>query len=424
MSVRRMALEALLDITNRDAYANLRLKEIHTNQQDMKWISALVYEALDHLLYIDYILAHYIKGRQKPQIQGVLRLGACQMLFMHVPPFTACDESVKLVKEIGKGALAGFVNGVLRALAKDLKNLPPLPETTVERLSIAYSWPRFIVEDWVAAYGEAGAEALLRPRQSGMSIRPQAPFTAAMLQDVLESRSISYRIGEYDENCFHLETGLDIANDPLFINGSVTVQGEGAMLACRACGDVRNMRVLDACAAPGGKSAYLYALCGGVLELHSFELYAHRVELLEKTLSRLHVTSSIRMQDATQPVDEFAGYFDVVLLDAPCSGLGVAKPDIRYKKTPADIHALVALQKKLLDTCARYVRPGGVLVYATCTISREENEKQAQAFLEGHKEFMPEGIPFPKAVPGAETGMVQLLPPHTEGFFIARFRHT
>ncbi|HWR23765.1 MAG TPA: 16S rRNA (cytosine(967)-C(5))-methyltransferase RsmB [Feifaniaceae bacterium] len=427
MSVRRAALEALMDITDRGAYANLRLKEAQRNvsASDAKWVFAAVYETLDHLLYLDYALASVTTGTQKPVIRGILRMGACQLLFMRVPPSAAVNESVKLAKEVGKGAMAGYINGVLRALARGMDALPPLPEEPAARLSIKYSWPKWLVTEWISRFGEAETELMLREQPQPMALRAQPPFTAEALERALKDRGVGFSRGLLDPNCFKLERGFDVSNDPLFQDGSVAVQSESAMLVCRACGVKPNMRVLDACAAPGGKSAYLYAL-EPELSLTAWELHPHRKELMDKTFARLRVPVQANVQDAAEPVEECREAFDAVLLDVPCSGLGVAhnKPDVRYAKTPEAIGALATAQRRILEACAAYVKPGGALVYASCTISERENEEQVNAFLARHKEFRLDSLtPFlPAALGDLTSGMVQLLPHrhHTEGFFIAR----
>ena len=427
MSIRRVALEALMDITDRGAYANLRLKEAQQNlsASDAKWVSAAVYETLDHLLYLDYMLASVTKGTQKPAIRGILRMGACQLLFMRIPPSAAVNESVKLAKEVGKAAMAGYINGVLRALARGMDALPPLPEEPAAHLSIQYSWPKWLVTEWISRFGEAETEAMLQEQPQPMTLRAHPPFTTKELGEVLKDRHVGFSRGALVPDCFKLEHGFDVANDPLFLNGSFAVQSESAMLVCRACGVKPEMKVLDACAAPGGKSAYLYAL-EPKISLTAWELHPHRKELINKTFARLYVPVQTSLQDAAEVVEECREAFDVVLLDVPCSGLGVAhsKPDVRYTKTPEGMDALVTAQRRILETCAQYVKPGGVLIYASCTISERENEEQINAFLARHKEFRLDSLaPFlPAALGDLEIGMVQLLPHkhHTEGFFIAR----
>ena len=421
MNTRRQALDALCDITDRGAYANLRVKQLTSSlpEREAKLAAALVYHTLDHLLTIDYYLSHFVKGAQKPVIRGILRLGVCELLFLSTPAHAALNESVALTKEVGKSGLSGFVNAVLRNIDRNRASLPPFPSDPVERLSIQYSYPVWIVREWVSRFGETQAEALLSHPVSAIEVRAQYPFTRDALQKALPVES---RVNLLDENSLSLEGGFDLASHPLFQEGKFTVMGESAMLACRALGDMKGKRVLDACAAPGGKSAYLASLMENDIQLTCCELHPHRKELLDRTLARLHVAAETRIMDATLFDPALEAAFDGVLIDAPCSGLGLLgdKPDIRYSKSDADVAALVEIQQGILETCARYVKPGGVLVYATCTISARENEAQVAAFLRAHAEFTPEAIPIPLP----NDGQMQLLPHihNTDGFFIARMR--
>ena len=421
MNPRRIALEALLDIVERGAYANLVIKKRCATlpERESAQVASLVYTTLDHLLTVDYYLSHYTKGAQKPAVRMILRMGACELLFRATPAHAAVSESVQLAREIGKGALTGFVNAVLRALDRARDALPPLPTEPVERLSIQYSYPAWIVREWLEAYGETQAEALLASPAAPVEVRAQWPCTRDELRAALP---VASRPGLWDENALLLESGFDFASSPLYAEGKLAIMGQAAMLACRALGELKGLRVLDACAAPGGKAAYLASLCQNEIALTCLELHAHRKALLERTLERMRVAADIRMQDASVYDAAFDGAFDAVLLDAPCSGLGLLadKPDIRYTKSDGDVESLAALQSLLLDVCCRYVRPGGLLLYATCTISRRENEGQIAAFLARTPAFSLERMPLPLENDGA----LQLLPHvhHTDGFYLARMR--
>ena len=421
MNVRKQALDALCDITDRGAYANLRVKQLTASlpEREAKMAAALVYHTLGHLLTIDYYLAHFVKGAQKPVIRGILRLGVCELLFLSTPAHAAVSESVALTREIGKSGLSGFVNAVLRNIDRSRDSLPAFPTDPVSRLSIQYSYPEWIVSEWVSRFGEEQATALLSRPSAPMEVRAQYPFTREELQKVLP---VGGKINTWDDNSLSLDGGFDIAANAQFQEGKFTVMGESAMFACRALGDMTGKRVLDACSAPGGKSAYLASLMKNDIQLTCFELHAHRKELLDKTLARLHVTAETFEKDAAVFDPVYEASFDGVLIDVPCSGLGLLgdKPDIRYSKSDADIVALVSIQREILNTCARYVKAGGVLVYATCTISRRENEEQLEAFLKTHPAFQLEQIPI--AV--ENDGQVQLLPHvhSTDGFYIARMR--
>ena len=410
-----------MDVADRGAYANLRVKQLFHDlpEREAKYAAALVYMTLDHLLTIDYYLSYYVQGRQKPVVRGILRMGVCELIYLSTPPHAAVSECVQLTKDVGKGALSGFVNGVLRKIDRERDALPPFPKEPVKRLSVQYSYPEWIVSDWLCAYGEEQTEALLSQKPMPLEVRAQYPFTRDELQKALPVES---RVNELDTNSLALSSGFDVASSPLFNEGKFTVMGQGAMLVCRALGDVRGKRVLDACAAPGGKSAYLSSLSENDVSLTCLELHPHRKELLDKTLSRLHVRAETRTFDAAEFDPAYEDAFDAVLLDAPCSGLGLLgdKPDIRYAKSDADVDALVLVQKAILDTCRRYVKAGGVLAYATCTISARENERQVEAFLSEHPDFKLERMPLSLE----NDGMLQLLPQlhGTDGFFIARMR--
>ena len=419
MSVRRIALSALRDIVEDGAYANLRLRQATDglSARDAAFVTALVHETLDRLITIDHILSDYVTKRQNVQIRNILRLGCCELLYMDTPAYAAISENVSLCIEIGKGAIRGLVNAVLHRIDRERALLPRLPEDPIQRLCVRYSYPEWLIRRWSAAYGMAFTEEMLSVGAFPTEVRAQYPFTTEALMQALPVGSTR---GTFDENCLLLSDGFDVVAHPAFLDGRMAAQSQSAMLACRALGDCRGLSVLDACAAPGGKSAYLYSLHGGNIKITAWDVHAHRVELIQKTFERLHVRASVSLQDAAEPIPALAGAFDRVLLDVPCSGLGLLheKPDIRYVQSDARIESLAALQASILHTCCRYVRPGGVLVYATCTISQAENEAQIRSFLSAQPSFSLSPLP----IPVENDGMLQLFPHihRTDGFFLAR----
>lgn len=380
MNVRGEALKALIDILENGAYANLRLKDVRDAA-----VHALVCETLDHLYYTDFVLLQYAK-RQKRVVRNILRMSATELLFMHEPPYAVINEAVELCKRNGKRDSAALCNAVLRRVAENRDTPPPLPHDPVERMHIQYSYPEWIVRMWVRELGIEMTEALLGSAATGMEIRAQYPYTSEQLADAL---SEPYTRGTVDSNCFRLSRGVDIRTNPLFADGSVTVQNQGSMAVCRALGDLKGKRVLDACAAPGGKTAYLYSLSQGDVDITAWELHAHRKQLLDATLARLNVRAVTETRDASVYDAAYDELFDAVLIDAPCSGLGLLrdKADIRYNRKEEDLAALSVLQESILNACCRYVKPKGVLLYATCTVSRAENEEQVRKFLSTHADF-------------------------------------
>ena len=417
MNPRRAAAEALMQI-EKGAYSNLALKEVLPALKDAKdraFCTALVYTTLENRYFLDEVLRRYAKGGTKPAARAVLYLGLCQLLVMGEPDHAAVDQSVKLIKELGKPALAGFVNGVLRSAAREKAQLKPPMGNDPESLSIRYSTPRWIVERFCRRFGAEVAEGILAYRPKELCLR------------ALPGTELAGRRGRFCSDVFYVSAaGEDVAKSPLFLEGKIAVQSEASALVAKMADVGPGMKVLDACAAPGGKTAAMGAAMAGT-PVTAWDVHPHRVALIEATCKRMGVAVAARVQDAREFCPELAGAFDRVLVDAPCSGLGVSgKPDIRQNKKESDVEELQKTQKQILSACCRYVKPGGVLVYSTCTISKEENEDVADWFLKEHPEFCPGEIlrflpeDFDKA--RAAGGRVQLLPPidGIDGFFIAR----
>jgi 16S rRNA (cytosine967-C5)-methyltransferase len=413
LNVRRAALETLVRILEDSAYANLALKEAASSvgPRDVPFLYALVNETIARASYLDYVFSHFCK-RQKRAVRNLLRMAGTELLYLDTPAHATIDEAVKLCRAIGKQDSCGLLNAVLRRLDRERGALPPLPENAVERLSILYGVPAFLAAEWIEAYGETEAEAILSHPPIGTVVRAQYPFTTQELKTALPAASVPCSL---DPNGLRLSEGFDLAHAPLFLEGKLAVQGEGAMLICRALGDVHGLRVLDACAAPGGKTAYIASLSENTAKITAWELHPHRKELTDRTLARLGVQAVTECRDASVFDPAYEEAFDAVLLDVPCSGFGLLaeKPDVRLHKDENAVNALTKTQDALLAACCRYVKPGGVLVYATCTIVQRENGERVRAFLSKHPDFALE----------AER---QLLPTRdgTDGFYFARMKRS
>ena len=413
LNVRRAALDSLVRILEDGAYANLALKEAASSVEpkDVPYLYALVNETIARASYFDYVFAHFCK-RQKRAVRNILRMAGTELLYLDTPAHAAIDEAVKLCRSIGKKDSCGLVNAVLRRLDRERDALPPLPEAPVERLSIFYGVPAFLVAEWIETYGEAETEALLSHPPFGTVVRAQYPFTTEELKIALPVLSSPCLL---DPNGLRLSEGFDLAHDPLFASGKFAVQGEGAMLICRALSDVHEKTVLDACAAPGGKSAYIASLSENTAKITAWELHPHRKELMDKSFARLGISAQTDCRDAAVFDPAFENAFDAVLLDVPCSGFGLLseKPDVRLHKDENAVNALTEAQDAILSACCRCVKPHGVLVYATCTISRRENGERVHAFLASHPDYTLEEER-------------QLLPTRdgTDGFYYARMRRS
>ncbi|MCL2672101.1 MAG: hypothetical protein FWF10_08710 [Clostridiales bacterium] len=383
MSARRLALAVLIDVIEDGAYANLRLAELSGEEPERAWIYAATWAVLENLYYIDTCLLA-LCARQKRVQRNILRLGAAELLYMRTPAHAAVSEAVRLCRETGKGASMGLVNAVLRKLARQAEEymLPPLPAEAAARLSMQYACPAWILREWMADYGAARTEAMLAIRQEGLTLRAQYPYTT---EELIAALDMPVARGAYDDNALHIRRGFALPAHPLFAAGKMTAQGEASMAVCRALGDLRGAKVLDACAAPGGKSAYLWSLAGGDIDLTAWELHPHRAALLDKTLARLHVRAKTACRDAAVPDGSLPERFDAVLLDVPCTGFLSARDN---HKSEADADAIAGTQRRILQACAAYVKPGGRLLYATCTLSRRENGAQIAAFLGENAEYI------------------------------------
>lgn len=430
VSARRAAYDVLCDVRN-GAYANLALKDHLPSvaPDDRAFCTALVYETLSRQITLDWVIGQFASS-VKPTVRILLRLGACQLLYLHQPAHAAVNETVRLAKEVGKGALSGFVNGVLRKIDRERDAL--LPPTVALRCG----WPDWLaarlVEDYGVAVAEATMEWCARREQRPLTLRVNTlRATVGDVMEELRALGCTVTVSRFSPDIL-LVSGFvgDIAQSPLFLSGRVSVQSEGSALICRVADPKPDSLVLDACAAPGGKTAALAALMkrGKIL---SCELHPHRAALIENTVKRLvtpELEVSVVTADSTQFRPEWEEKFDVVLVDAPCSGVGVVgtKPDLLLRLTAKNLDSLPLLQQSILHNCARYVRPGGALVYSTCTLLRRENAAVVKEFLSSCVDFSPDDItrylPCGFDPVRAQDGMVQLLPgiDQTDGFFVCR----
>jgi 16S rRNA (cytosine967-C5)-methyltransferase len=387
MTARRAAYDALIAVTRDGAYTSLALKK-HVppslSEEDRRFAVRLVRTALENLLRIDYALSAFIRGRVHGSVRNILRLGACQLMYMDTADYAAVGESVALAKQI-KPQTAGFVNAVLRALAAGRDHIQYPQGENAHALSIGTSYPEWMCEKYIHDFGYKFAHALLNCRDTGGTAIRLNPLKtdADALERELDRLGLDYaRDGVPDA---YLVSGLtDIENLGIYRNGWIAVQSESAMRAVLSAEPQPGEKLLDACAAPGGKSAYAAALTGNGLYITAWDIHPHRVDMTEKNFARLGVLNAyVSLHDAAVYTPECKEAFDCVIIDAPCSAMGLMakSPDIRFSRKPEDIAALCNKQMEILSACARYVKRGGRLAYFTCSINREENEAVTDRFL-------------------------------------------
>lgn len=446
---RLCAYRVLRRVTDDGAYADraLRAEAGHERLEGRERALArrLSYEAIQRRALLDHVI-DAVSDRPVEEIDhpllDALRLGVLQLLYFRVPDHAAVDETVELVKH--EGGHAGFANAVMRRAAREKDEIveaiaPDGKPATPEAAALLHSHPRWLAEMWWEMLGADEALALLEHDNS-------APEVAVRANELVTTRDeLAEALGDAGVEAepavigadpgiellegLVLEPGSDPGATDLFESGALVPQSGGSMLVGRVVAPEPGQTVLDMCAAPGAKATHLAALMRDEGELHAIELHPGRAAELEQACSRARA-GIVRVMRADATRDISVPECDRVLVDAPCSDLGVlqSRPDARWRKTPDSIHMVAGVQGALLVQAAGNVAPGGTLVYSTCTISPRENEQQIAEFLDEHPGFEADdlGWEWPAVRSPADERCLQLLPHRdgTSGFFIARLRRT
>ena len=436
-SARDTALKVLIACRTHGAWADAALKaQLARDQlspQDAALCSRMVYGVTQNRLLLDFYLAAYCSQKPdhlQPPLLDILRLGAYQILFLDkVPDRAAVSEAVELAKRSGRGQAAGLVNAVLRKLSQNKNALPSIPDRDeVKFLSIRYSHPKWLVKRLLELLGRGETEAFLAADNTAAPLTVQVnplKTTQEKLTAELEALGVRVTPHVWVPGCLELSGTGDLTALEPFRVGHFLVQDGAAALAARAAAVTPGQRVLDVCAAPGGKSFGAAFAMEDRGEILACDLHENKLKRIQDGAQRLGLTSiRTAAADGREFRPEWEAAFDTVLVDAPCSGLGIIrkKPDTRYKKAD-DLFTLPVVQQSILDNACRYVKPGGVLVYSTCTILPEENQQVTDAFLAQHRDFSREDLPLPDQA-GQADGQVTLWPHRhdTDGFYICRMR--
>ena len=412
-----------------------QLSQAGLDSRDGALATQLCFGVLQNQLLLDFYLSKFSNlplKRMEGKVVQALRLGAYQMLFLtKIPHSAAVNRSVEMTRTHCKNPRApGMVNGILRSLERNLDNLPTIPQTDpVSYLSVLYSTPEWIVKEFLLTLGEGETAKLLAANNTRPPITAMVntvKTTPEALMEQLKEERVEAQPHPWLEDCLILSKTGDLERLKAFQEGLFYIQDPASRLAVQAAGAKPGMRVLDCCAAPGGKSFAAAIAMENQGEVISCDLHPHKKKLIQAGADRLGL-SMVKPMTADGKVfrPEWEEAFDMVLVDAPCSGLGVIrkKPDIRYKD-PEPLAGLPEIQKAILDNAQRYVRPGGVLLYSTCTVLCRENEQVAEDFLARHPDFKGEDFTLPGAIGTSEGGMMTLWPHRhgTDGFFICKLR--
>ena len=414
---REAALKALVSVEKDGAYLNIVLRDILSSSdmddRDKALSQAIAFGTVKNSVYLDNIIKNLSKvklNKLSVWIHNILRMGIFCIKFMdRIPQSATVNECVKLSRRYGHASSAGYVNALLRNACKCGDFLPKDP-SSAEYISIKYSFPAWLTEKWLA---EGYTEELFR------SMNEEPPVTVRL--NTLKATSLPNEFAKADFSPFsYVYNGSGgVENTDCFKSGHITVQDGASQKAVMSLDVKKDMSVLDLCSAPGGKTGFIAQLLENTGEIISCDIHPHKLELIDANMSRLGVTNTKTMlNDATVFCKEFENRFDRVLCDVPCSGLGVLrrKPDIKWTKSDSDNSDLVKIQRKIIDCAVQYVKKGGILVYSTCTINREENEENVKYLLENYNDFSLTDT-------FKDTFGRQLLPykDGTDGFFYATF---
>ncbi len=444
VNTRELVLDILMAIEKGEGFSHKLLKDTldkfdYLDRKDKAFMKRIVEGTLERQMYLDFIINAYSNtpvNKMKPLIRSLLRMSTYQLLFMQVPDRAVCNEAVKLAAKRKFINLKGFVNGVLRKIASSKEALPtPSRDNMVSFLSITYSMPVWLVEKWMNELGAEVTEGILSKMLeiSPVTIRIREDMASEDKEALLEQMKeqgievCPHPYLPYAYTLSHLEGMHQV---PGFSQGLIAVQDVSSMLAVEAAGIKQGSLILDVCAAPGGKTMLAAEKTGPKGLVIARDLSDMKVSFIEENAGRMCLDQvRVQVQDATVLDESMIGRADVVIADLPCSGLGIIakKRDIKYNVTQEGLQELQLLQRQILDVVSRYVKPGGILIYSTCTINPMENEENRTYILE---ELPFEAVTLDACIPKqlhsetTKAGYLQLIPSvhETDGFFISKFR--
>lgn len=438
MNTREIVLDMLMELAKGETYCHLLIRDVlkkynYLDQRDKAFIKRVTEGVVERKIELDYVINQFSNtkvNKLKPLIRELLRMSVYQILYMdQVPDSAVCNEAVKLAQKRKFVQLKGFVNGVLRNIARNKETI------AYTDLSVKYSMPQFLVDKLMASYDKETTETILASFLAEMpvSIRRKESLSLSQWEKVvskLESEGMQVEQHPYLSYAYTLKNAEGLGNLESFQKGDFTVQDVSSMLVAECAGIKGNQRVLDLCAAPGGKSMHVAEKLKGTGKLYSFDVSEKKTAYILENKERMGYDNiEVEVNDATVYREDLAETFDVVIADVPCSGIGVIgkKCDIKYRIDETEIKNIVELQKKIMENAWKYVKKGGTLLYSTCTISREENEDMVEWLLNNAPLTMESLDTYlPKALLSETTkkGYLQLLPGvHAcDGFFIARLK--
>ena len=421
VNVRKLAVDAIEKIIDKNSYSNIvideYLRKFELSDEDRKLFTNLVKGTLEHFITLEFYLEPFIDNKKtKKYVKYLLCLSIYQIVYLEIPDYAVVNESVNIAKAKDRGT-SNFVNGVLRNfLRSERRSFDEFKNDEIKYLKVKYSCP-----EWLVAYllKDYNIDVVTKILEESNNVKKDAirVNTLKTNKDKVKQELDKLNINYYDTDLVQNGLILDkpIMNTPLFKKGMVTIQDISSQMVGEISGASKNMNVLDLCSAPGTKTSHLSALMENTGNIYACDIHEHKLNLMKKAFRRLGVNNvTLELIDARSVKDYVKeGSFDIVLCDAPCSGLGVIshKVDLKYQITNDAIDEIIMLQGEILDSTCSLVKINGYYIYSTCTINKEENEYNIRHFLKEHNNFVIEKE-------------ITILPYeyHTDGFYICKMK--
>ncbi|WP_436866520.1 16S rRNA (cytosine(967)-C(5))-methyltransferase RsmB [Staphylococcus pseudoxylosus] len=428
-NVRLLAFETIQDIINDKAYSNIIINEVLSNNElsraDKSLFTELVYGTLKRKYTLDYLLKPFVQTKLKGWVRQLLWMSIYQYAFLDkIPEHAIIHEAVEIAKYKGGPHNGNVVNGILRNMMRS--ELPDFTEITDDkkRIAIEYSLPKWLVDHWVTHFGIEKTEEIAQSFLDKVSTTVRVNLTRITVDEAIRRLTDDDYIVELDkeiDTCLHI-SGKPIIESRLFKDGLVSIQDKSSMFVGEVMSLTEGDKVLDACSAPGGKACHMAEILNGTGHVDATDIQEHKIDLIDFNIKKLRLSNiSAFEHDATEKYDKV---YDKILVDAPCSGLGVLrhKPEIKYEQSQHSIQSLVEIQLEILNNVKDSVKPGGTIIYSTCTIEQMENENVIYTFLKANNDF--EFDAFEHPITGEKVKTMQVLPQdfNSDGFFITRIK--
>ncbi|WP_346895774.1 16S rRNA (cytosine(967)-C(5))-methyltransferase RsmB [Clostridium sp. UBA7503] len=439
IGAREVAVNTVMQVFENKAYSNIvlnnNLSQCNLGDKDKALATELVYGTIKYRYAIDKILKTFLEkkfDKTDKYILNLLRVCIYQLRYLDkIPEFAAVNEGVNLAKTNVSVGASKLVNGVLRSYLRNKNKDYCNKENINERLAFSYSFPQWMVKLFIEQYGEVVGEKILDGLNKRPAVTVRVNSTKGDFEQVfheLEKNAYNVEEGSICPEAIRIVRGKSVEENPLFKKGAITVQDESAMLVAPSMDLQEHMTVLDLCSAPGGKTTHIAEIMDNTGIVKAFDIYDHKLELIRSNSERLGLTNiELDILDATKECKELLDVGDRVLIDVPCSGLGIIrkKPEIKYTKKEKELKSLITVQREIMKNAAKYVKPDGIILYSTCTINKVENQGNINWFLSNFKDFSVEPLNFGQVenLVYDEKGSVTVLPnEYMDGFFIAKIR--